>query len=160
MTTNRSTFPLSDGFFRIRQGHEHWSGWSYFYYRIGYTGLFLSFLSGAVLVSTDENPNNFGDFNGTNGQQFARYWATADVAGELCIPLDLSRTNISGVEDGANVTIQIMISGGDGNLYQVSHSNVFCRTHQMLLTSIDAFSALTSLSRATIPFLRRSGTPA
>ncbi|KAF9451779.1 hypothetical protein P691DRAFT_806877 [Macrolepiota fuliginosa MF-IS2] len=98
VTTNRTTFPLSGGFFTIKQNHTPWSG--------------------AVLISTEQNPNDFGAFNDTKGEQFVRYWANTDVVGNLCIPLDLSRTNIPGVRDGANVTIQIAVIGGDGELFQ------------------------------------------
>jgi len=97
-TSNRTTFPLSGGFFTIKQNHAPWSG--------------------AVFISTEQNPNNFGAFNNTNGEQFVRYWANTDVTGNLCIPLDLSQTNIPGVRDGANVTVQIAVIGGDGELFQ------------------------------------------
>jgi hypothetical protein len=50
----------------------------------------------------------------------ARNFASGSGAGGFCIALDLSNTGISGVSDGANVTIQLVFNGGDGNLYQVS----------------------------------------
>ena len=50
----------------------------------------------------------------------ARNFASFSGAGGFCFPLDLSNTGISGVSDGANVTIQLVFNGGDGNLYQVS----------------------------------------
>ncbi len=50
----------------------------------------------------------------------ARNFAKATGAGGFCIPLDLSNTGISGVSSGANVTLQFVFNGGDGNLYQVS----------------------------------------
>jgi hypothetical protein len=49
-----------------------------------------------------------------------RNFASSSSPGNYCIPLDLSNTGISGVSDGANVTIQIVYNAGDGSLYQVS----------------------------------------
>ncbi|TFK17024.1 hypothetical protein FA15DRAFT_366259 [Coprinopsis marcescibilis] len=102
VTTNRTTFSLNDGFFRIRQGHADWSA--------------------SVLISTVPNPNTFDSFNtgGAAGAapQLAREWATEALTGNFCIPLPLGDTGIPGVVDGANVTIQIVLTGGDGQLYQ------------------------------------------
>ena len=53
-----------------------------------------------------------------------RNFASATGEGNFCIPLDLSNTGISGVSDGANVTIQFLFDGGDGNLYQVKTSSL------------------------------------
>ena len=39
--------------------------------------------------------------------------------GLFCIDLDLATSGISGVKDGANVTLQLIFDGGDGQLYQV-----------------------------------------
>jgi hypothetical protein len=41
-----------------------------------------------------------------------------------CFPIDLAAAavNVSGLKDGANVTIQVLFNGGDGNLYQVGFS--------------------------------------
>ncbi|KAK7058261.1 hypothetical protein VNI00_001892 [Paramarasmius palmivorus] len=96
--SNRSEFPLTGGYFTIRSGHPQWTA--------------------GVLLSTAQNPSNFGDFNVSGEQQFARYYAPEPNAGTFCIPLDLSQSGISGLEDGTNVTIQIVFAGGDGNLYQ------------------------------------------
>ncbi|ESK98434.1 hypothetical protein Moror_184 [Moniliophthora roreri MCA 2997] len=96
--SNRSEFPLTGGFFTIRSGHPSWTA--------------------GVLLSTVENPSNFGDFNVSGQQQFARYYSSEPNAGTFCIPLDLSQSGISGLQDGSNVTIQIVFTGGDGNLYQ------------------------------------------
>ncbi|KAJ2927811.1 hypothetical protein H1R20_g9287, partial [Candolleomyces eurysporus] len=97
-TTNRTTFPLSNGFFRIRQGHADWAG--------------------SVLISVAPNPSTFDDFASGGENQFARLWANESKTGNFCIPLDLSSTGIAGVADGANVTIQVVLTGGDGQLYQ------------------------------------------
>lgn len=66
-----------------------------------------------------QDPTSFNNFtNSSGGQQLARNFASGSGAGGFCIPLDLSNTGISGVSDGANVTIQLVYNGGDGNLYQ------------------------------------------
>lgn len=39
--------------------------------------------------------------------------------GSYCFPIDISASGISGVQDGANVTIQVIYNGGDDTLYQV-----------------------------------------
>jgi len=68
-----------------------------------------------------QDPTSFNNFtNSSGGQQLARNFASFTGAGGFCIPLDLTNTGISGVSDGANVTIQLIFNGGDGNLYQVS----------------------------------------
>lgn len=68
-----------------------------------------------------QDPTSFDNFtNSSGGQQLARNFASASGAGEFCIPLDLSNTGIPGVSNGANVTLQFLFNGGDGNLYQVS----------------------------------------
>ncbi|PFH50745.1 hypothetical protein AMATHDRAFT_60588 [Amanita thiersii Skay4041] len=97
--SNRSTFPLSGGFFTIRTGHPDFT--------VG------------VLLSTAQNPNSFDNFtNSTGGQQFVRNYVKEPTAGTFCFPLDIAAANIPGVGDGANVTIQVVFAGGDGNLYQ------------------------------------------
>jgi hypothetical protein len=73
-----------------------------------------------ILISTVQDPTSFTNFTNSSGQQqFARDFASASGAGGFCIPLDLSNTGITGVADGANVTIQLVYDGGDGNLFQV-----------------------------------------
>jgi hypothetical protein len=73
------------------------------------------------LLSTDQDPTSFDNFtNSTGGQQLARNFATGAGEGGVCIPLNLSASGISGVTNGANVTIQLLYNGGDGSLYQVS----------------------------------------
>ncbi|KAH9996564.1 hypothetical protein BJV77DRAFT_1143456 [Russula vinacea] len=97
--SNRSEFPLSGGFFTLNSEHPQWS--------LG------------VLLSTVQDPTSFNNFtNSSGGQQLARNFASATGSGGFCIPLDLSSTGISGVSDGANVTLQFVYNGGDGNLYQ------------------------------------------
>ncbi|KAF5356337.1 hypothetical protein D9756_004258 [Leucocoprinus leucothites] len=133
VTSNRTTFPLEGGFFRIQQGHPNWAA--------------------AVYISTEQNPNSFDAFNGTIGEQYARYWAKADTPGQFCVPLDLSSTNITGVRDGANVTIQIAVTGGDGNLYQCADltlSSNFTFTKELNDTCTNT-TASTSTSSGSTP---------
>jgi hypothetical protein len=67
-----------------------------------------------------QNPTSFDNFtNSTGGQQLARNFASGSGEGSFCIPLDLSNTGITGVSNGANVTLQFVFNGGDGTLYQV-----------------------------------------
>lgn len=77
-----------------------------------------------VLISTVQNPVSFDNFTANDtssgADQFARNFASGTGEGTFCIPLDLSSIGVSGVQDGANVTIQIVFDGGDGNLFQVS----------------------------------------
>ncbi|KAI0252598.1 hypothetical protein BJV78DRAFT_323565 [Lactifluus subvellereus] len=96
---NRSEFPLSGGFVTLNSEHSSWS---------------LS-----VLISTVQDPTSFNNFTSASGQQqLARNFASASGEGGFCIPLDLNNTGISGVQNGANVTIQLVFNGGDGSLYQ------------------------------------------
>ncbi|KAF8898354.1 hypothetical protein BD779DRAFT_1666222 [Infundibulicybe gibba] len=95
---NRSQFPLSGGFISLKTGHP------------GFTA--------GVLISTVQNPNSFDNFSVNGQQQFVRPFANEAAAGTFCIPLNMSDSNIAGVRDGANVTIQVVLGGSDGNLYQ------------------------------------------
>ena len=69
-----------------------------------------------VILSAARNPNNFANF--TQAVDFFTY----DTPGNFCFPVDLSVKNISGVQDGANVTVQLVYDAGDGRLYQVRFS--------------------------------------
>jgi hypothetical protein len=69
-------------------------------------------------LSTMQDPTSFDNFTNSTGG-LVRNFATGSGAGNFCIPLDLSNTGISGISDGANVTIQFIYNGGDGSLYQV-----------------------------------------
>jgi hypothetical protein len=43
--------------------------------------------------------------------------------GLACFNIDLSKSGIDGVKDGANVSIEVAFDGGDGTLYQVLSSS-------------------------------------
>ncbi|KZT74822.1 hypothetical protein DAEQUDRAFT_636720, partial [Daedalea quercina L-15889] len=99
VTTNRTAFPLSNGHYLINSEHPIWT--------LG------------VLVSTVQDPNNFANFTDSKGsyQMAVNYFETSGE-GSFCAPIDLSAANIAGVQDGANVTLQFVFDGGDGELYQ------------------------------------------
>jgi len=124
--TNRSEFPLKGGFVTLNSEHVSWSL--------------------AIELSTVQDPTSFNNFtNSSGGQQLARNSASASGEGGFCIPLDLSNTGISGVADGANVTIQLIYNGGDGSLFQCADltlasnftvpSNITCANSSTTSTS-------------------------
>lgn len=71
------------------------------------------------MISTALNPTTIVDFrNSTGGDQLAvQYFQAGGTSG--CIKLELGALGLSGVSDGANVTLQMAFNGGDGTLYQV-----------------------------------------
>lgn len=98
----RSDFPLgTGGFVQLNNSHSHWTA--------------------SILISVEQNPSSFEDFNKTsNGTELplAVNWFTTEGAGSVCIPIDIESLGISGIGDGSNVTLQTMLTGGDGNLFQ------------------------------------------
>jgi hypothetical protein len=98
--SNRSEFPLTGGFITLNSEHPSWTF--------------------AILISTVQDPTSFNNFtNSSGGQQIVRNFASGSGEGGFCIPLDLNTTDISGVQNGANVTLQYIFNGGDGTLYEV-----------------------------------------
>ncbi|KAG5648155.1 hypothetical protein DXG03_006109 [Asterophora parasitica] len=92
--SNRSEFPLTGGFFTLNSEHPKWTA--------------------GVLVSGSQDPTSFSNFS-----QLVPFFQT-EGEGIFCIPLDFSaNANGTALKNGQNVTIQIVYSGGDGNLYQV-----------------------------------------
>jgi len=97
--SNRTTFPLSNGVIVLNSEHPVWT--------VG------------VLVSTKQNPTSFNDFNnGTGGNQLAVNFFQTSGEGLACFNIDLSKSGIDGVNDGANITLEVAFDGGDGQLYQ------------------------------------------
>ncbi|KAK0465337.1 uncharacterized protein EV420DRAFT_1475491 [Desarmillaria tabescens] len=96
-----------------------------------------------VLLSTVRNPTSFDNFTSNGEQQLVRYWAREANGGTFCIPLPLNSTGITGVEDGANVTIQcadLTLSSS----YEIP-SNVTCsNTTTTTATSSSASQTTTS----------------
>jgi hypothetical protein len=56
----------------------------------------------AFYVSTDSNPNSFSKFSQVN----SFFQLTGE--GMFCIPLNLASSNVTGLHDGQNVTIQVL----------------------------------------------------
>ncbi|KAF8845410.1 hypothetical protein BDN67DRAFT_919949 [Paxillus ammoniavirescens] len=96
--TNRTVFPLSNGVINLNSEHPTWT--------VG------------VVVSTKQDPTSFGDFNSSSGVQLAVPYFQQNGEGKYCFPIDLAQAGFSGIQDGANVTIQVIFDGGDGQLYQ------------------------------------------
>ncbi|KAI0730958.1 hypothetical protein C8Q76DRAFT_716898 [Earliella scabrosa] len=99
VTTNRTVFPTDGGFVSLNIEHPTWT------------------LGG--IVSTVANPNTFPSFQDSNGQfqQFIPFFRTTGE-GAFCLNVSLADWGISGIQDGANVTVQFIFDGGDDTLYQ------------------------------------------
>lgn len=113
-------FPLSGGVIEINSEHPTWTGiYSFLTRHSRYDTLYLFILVG-VLVSTASNPSNFSDFNFPNGtNQLAVNFFQTSGEGLACFNINLTKSGVSGIQDGANVTVEIVFDGGDGQLYQV-----------------------------------------
>lgn len=70
-------------------------------------------------VSTASNPNAFDAFTTNGAQNLIVPFQQESGEGIICVPVNVSALGLDGVKDGANVTIEIVFSGGDGQLYQV-----------------------------------------
>jgi len=95
---NRTVFPLSNGLINLNSEHPQWT--------VG------------VIVSMQQDPTSFGDFNSSSGFQYVVPYFQQNGEGKYCFPIDLAQAGFSGIQDGANVTIQVIFDGGDGELYQ------------------------------------------
>ena len=75
-----------------------------------------------VLISFNQSPTTFTDWtNSTTGQSqpaLRNFFQT--TASSICIEVDIQSLNYVGAKDGANATILVQYSGGDGDLFQVS----------------------------------------
>ncbi|RPD63158.1 hypothetical protein L226DRAFT_564447 [Lentinus tigrinus ALCF2SS1-7] len=114
--SNRTTFPTSGGFISINSEHPSWT-------------------LGGILASV-QNPTNFTQFEDSNGnfQMFLPFFQTTGE-GVYCVDVDLASSGISGIKSGANVTLQFVFDGGDGQLYQCAD-----------VTLADNFTIPTSIS--------------
>jgi len=94
----RAEFPLTNGFISFITTHPSWTA--------------------GVLISVKADPTSFNDFTNSSGgnQLVVPYVQSGGTFG--CISVNASSSGISGVSDGANVTLQMAFNGGDGNLYQ------------------------------------------
>ncbi|KAI0757220.1 hypothetical protein C8Q80DRAFT_1132549 [Daedaleopsis nitida] len=97
--SNRSTFPTSGGFISINAEHPKWT------------------LGGIAAITA--NANSFDTFKDGSGnfQQVVPFFQTSSE-GVFCMDVNLAASGVSGIKDGANVTIQLIFDGGDGQLYQ------------------------------------------
>jgi len=93
--SNRTVFPLSNGVISMNSEHPAWT--------VG------------VIISTAQNPTSFNDFN--NSAPAVPFFQTTGE-GIACFEIDLLNSGISGLVDGANITIEVVFDGGDGQLYQ------------------------------------------
>lgn len=100
-----------------------------------------------VQLSTSENPTTFQDFS-----QAVPYFQV-NGEGSFCFPVDFVAAGISGVQDGSNVTIQLIFDGGDGQLYQVRYTAY--ASSRMFPLIADFYSAQISLSAAQLRQHRR-----
>ncbi|KAI0803055.1 hypothetical protein BC629DRAFT_1438146 [Irpex lacteus] len=89
---NRTEFPLSGGFISLNSEHPLWT--------LG------------VELSTLQVATSFQNFTGA----VPFFQVTGE--GAFCFPVDFAASNITGLQDGANVTIQLIFDGGDGELFQ------------------------------------------
>ncbi|KIK02304.1 hypothetical protein K443DRAFT_97168 [Laccaria amethystina LaAM-08-1] len=131
---NRTEFPLTGGFITLNSEHPLWTS--------------------GVLLSTVSDPTSFNNFS-----QITPY-AQAHGEGSFCLPFDLSMTNATGLQDGQNVTIQIVYDGGDGNLYQCADltlsknftisSNITCSNASVSATATSTGAAATGSKSAAL----------
>lgn len=78
--------------------HSKWIGmvfWASCYHQI------MTFPWVGVLVSTAQDASSFANFSQVN------VFSSGQGAGKFCIPLDFSKSNVTGLQTGQNVTIQV-----------------------------------------------------
>jgi hypothetical protein len=75
------------------------------------------------MISTVSSPESFNDFHTSSGadQLVVGYFEGTGTSG--CIRVMANETGIPGIQNGSDVTFQMVFDGGDGKLYQVSHTN-------------------------------------
>jgi len=94
----RTRFPLANGVIVWEGEHPDWT--------IG------------VMISTAASPVSFNDFHTASGadQLVVDYFKGTGTTG--CITIKPNGAGISGIQNGSNVTLQMVYDGGDGKLYQ------------------------------------------
>ncbi|KAN0090749.1 hypothetical protein V8E55_004315 [Tylopilus felleus] len=98
VTSNRTVFPISNGMINMNSEHPTWTA--------------------GVIISTDQDPTSFADFNSSSGYQMVVSYFQTSGEGMFCFPINITASNVTGIQDGANVTIQVIFDGGDGVLFQ------------------------------------------
>ena len=75
------------------------------------------------MISTAASPTSFNDFHTSSGgdQLVVSYFQGTGLSG--CIRIEPTSAGISGIQNGSNVTLQMVFDGGDGKLYQVCYAN-------------------------------------
>ncbi|KAH0838591.1 hypothetical protein J3R83DRAFT_6912 [Lanmaoa asiatica] len=96
--SNRTVFPISNAVINLNSEHPTWTA--------------------GVIISTIQDPTSFADFNSSSGYQMVVPYFQTNGEGMFCFPVNIATSGVSGIQDGANVTIQIIFDGGDGILYQ------------------------------------------
>ena len=122
---NRSLFPLANGFLLWEGEHPSWTSKSSFHLRPSFDDrpdrCRSWFLLAGVMISTAAAPSSFNDFRNSSGtdQLAVGYFQGTGTSG--CIRVNASAAGL-GVQDGSNITLQMVYNGGDGVLYQVKSS--------------------------------------
>lgn len=72
------------------------------------------------MLSTAASPESFSDFHTASGadQLVVDYFKGTGTSG--CIRVMPTQAGIPGIQNGSDVTLQMVFDGGDGKLYQVS----------------------------------------
>jgi len=75
------------------------------------------------MLSTAAFPVSFNDFHTASGadQLVVDYFKGTGASG--CVRVNPNGAGILGIQNGTNVTLQMVFDGGDGKLYQVSRTN-------------------------------------
>lgn len=71
-----------------------------------------------VLISFNQSPTGFADWTKPPLRDF---FQTTDSS--ICIGVDIQSLNYPDAKDGANATLLVQYSGGDGDLYQVTRTS-------------------------------------
>ena len=71
------------------------------------------------MLSTAASPTSFDDFHTSSGgdQLVVSYFQGTGTSG--CVSVLPTAAGIPGIQNGTNVTLQMVFDGGDGRLYQV-----------------------------------------
>jgi len=115
-TTNRTLFPLNDGIVSFKTGHPDFTSR---FCLVDYARSKQIVVIVGFIVSTKAEASSFSDFNTSSGYQIGVPFVKYSGSGQFCLPINLAKSGISGIQEGANVTVQVVFAGGDGNLYQV-----------------------------------------
>ncbi|GAA6028940.1 hypothetical protein JCM8097_001516 [Rhodosporidiobolus ruineniae] len=113
----------------------------------------------AILISFDENPTSFADFNETSsGQSYGllKDFGTITGTGDFCFNVDIASLGVTGLQNGSVATLQVEYNGGDGILLQCSDlvlvsdytapSNVSCTNATATATTSGGESATGSVA--------------